>query len=647
MIRPRRRATLDAVTAPPALLPAGTVVGGDFVVEGPRGEGGMGAVFVAMQTSTGKRRALKLMHRELLRDPVFVKRFEQEAKVGARIASDHVVETVAAGVDAAVGLPYLVMELLEGEDLRTRIDRAGALPIADAAEILEQLAHGLGAAHAAGIVHRDLKPENVFLARARRAGASAVTVKLLDFGIARLAAEAATRSTRSTVGSPLWMAPEQTQPGAITPAADVWALGLLAYEMLTGRHFWRSANDGTATTAQLLREVVLDPIPTASARAAEQGALPRVPPGFDAWLARCLAREPASRFRDASVAWDALSTVLGPTDGRTHARQRVALGDTVDVASEPADPAATGDASRVVVPASAPPPTPAPSAPPFQAVSAPPFQAAPPYAPHGIPSETPVNVSHRTGNVSPLDPGLRGSRSGVAVGLGAFGGLAVAGLAIAFALSRRSPEPAVKAPAPADVPSARPAIVIPETSASGPSTAIASATAAPAATATAVPPTIATTATTARPSSAPSASASAKPPAPRTVGGGFADPVDRGGPVTWKVQGRPVRLLTRLVSNESNVVDPVVRKAVEWSSWQYLRCYERAFSASKDMPEGVVTVGFDILDQLPRHAAVASSTIGNDAFDKCVVNTLIGQTINAAGPDGRGHVVVAFKFLPN
>ena len=148
--------------------------------------------------------------------------------------------------------------------------------------------------------------------------------------------------------------------------------------------------------------------------------------------------------------------------------------------------------------------------------------------------------------------------------------------------------------------------------------------------------------------------ASTPPPPPiasapkKTALGGFTDPpTERGGAVTWKVQDRHVRLLTRLVSNESNVTDAVVRKAVEWNSWEYLRCYERALRSSKDMPEGTVSVGFDILDQLPRHAALVSSTIQSSTFNDCVVGTLIGQTINAAGPDGKGHVVYAFRFVPN
>jgi hypothetical protein len=100
------------------------------------------------------------------------------------------------------------------------------------------------------------------------------------------------------------------------------------------------------------------------------------------------------------------------------------------------------------------------------------------------------------------------------------------------------------------------------------------------------------------------------------------------------------------VSNESNVTDAVVKKAVDWNAWHYLRCYESAFKSSKDMPEGTVTVGFEIIDQLPRHGTLVSTTFESKTMADCVVSMLIGQTINAAGPDGAGKVVYAFKFMP-
>jgi len=116
--------------------------------------------------------------------------------------------------------------------------------------------------------------------------------------------------------------------------------------------------------------------------------------------------------------------------------------------------------------------------------------------------------------------------------------------------------------------------------------------------------------------------------------------------VTWKVGERRVRLFARLVQNESNVSPAVLRDAIEHSSWQYLRCYERAFAGLSDPPEGTVTVGYDILDQLPRHATLVSSTFQVKSFDDCVVGTLVGQTVNAAGPAGKGHAVHAFRFAP-
>lgn len=114
----------------------------------------------------------------------------------------------------------------------------------------------------------------------------------------------------------------------------------------------------------------------------------------------------------------------------------------------------------------------------------------------------------------------------------------------------------------------------------------------------------------------------------------------------WKVQGRQIRLFTKMVSNESNVADAVVKKAIEWSSWEYLRCYERVFGSAKDLVEGTVTVSFEILDQLPRFGKVDGTTFATGTMAECVKSTLIGQTINAAGPDGKGKVTHSFRFLP-
>jgi len=514
-------------------LEPGVVLGGDFVVVRPLGSGGMGAVYVAEQRSTGKLRALKVMHQSIAPDETLQRRFEQEARVSGRIDSAHVVDVVAAGVDAATGLPYLVMELLEGTDLRHHLDSHGVLDSAEVRWIFEQLCHGIAAAHAAGIVHRDLKPENVFLARESRAGSESRTVKVLDFGIAKLIAEAATHAT-AAVGSPLWMAPEQTTPGPVTPAADVWALGLIAYELLTGEHFWRAASQPTATPMHLLREIVLEPIPPASERG---GA--RLPAGFDAWFARCVARDPRERFQDAGALWRALVHVI-PATG-----------------AEPSAQAFAETAMAPHVPSS---------------IGSPPLAGQ---TPHAVVAPV-VPITLKPPPASPRS--FRTTRVAMAAGLG---GLLIAS-GVGLMAVRQSPE---------------------VTAGSG------------------------------------------------ALASGFGDPHDEAreeradGPVLTDVQGRHVRLLVRIEANKSNVADAVVRKALEWSSWEYLRCYERIFKPAKDLPRGVIEVGFDILDQLPQHATLVSSTFASPEMGECVRRTVSGKTINAARATGAGHVVYGFQFV--
>ncbi len=287
----------------------GDIIARDYRIIELLQQGGMGAVYVAQQLSTGTLRALKLMHPQLIQDPMQRKRFEQEARVGSRIPSDHIVQVLGAGVDEITGMPWLAMELLEGESLAALIRRRGHLPPGEVHEIFVQLCHALSAAHSAGVVHRDLKPENIFLARSRLVGAPS-TVKVLDFGIAKIVAELQTGETRGALGTPLWMAPEQTDGGnGIAPTTDVWALGLLAFRLLTGRCYWREGNR-QSTLMAILREIVMDPLPSASNRASEYGAEERIPPGFDGWFARCVAREKDARFMDARIALDRLSPLL-------------------------------------------------------------------------------------------------------------------------------------------------------------------------------------------------------------------------------------------------------------------------------------------------------------------------------------------------
>jgi tRNA A-37 threonylcarbamoyl transferase component Bud32 len=290
---------MEAGSSPVATtLQSGAVFAGDYEIVEPLRVGGMGSVYVALQRSTGKRRALKVMLPQLVADGELRRRFEQEARIASLVESDHVVEVVGAGIEERTGVPWLAMELLEGMDLEELVERRGPMALDEATRVLQQLCHAGAAAHAAGIVHRDLKPENVFLSRPRSAGGADI-VKVLDFGIAKIAVEAATKAT-AALGSPLWMAPEQTERGAVTPAADVWAIGLIGFFVLTGKVFWLSASSTTATLQQILREVLFEPIPLASERARELG-LGTLPDWFDAWFSRCVVRDPSRRWQDAGV----------------------------------------------------------------------------------------------------------------------------------------------------------------------------------------------------------------------------------------------------------------------------------------------------------------------------------------------------------
>ncbi len=298
------------VTPAVASIPAGTIIGGDFRISAPLSAGGMGAVYVAEQISTGKRRALKVMHPALVADPGLRERFVQEAKVGSLIASDHVVEVVGAGVDATLGVPWIAMELLDGRDLAHELPERGPMSVEEAVAVLRPLCHALSAAHAAGIVHRDVKPENVFLA-ATQSTSHPTVVKVLDFGIAKVAAQARQTAT-AAMGTPLWMAPEQTEISAkVSPATDVWALGLIGYWLLTGRPYWRAANAAEASMPALMREILFEPLDPPSARAGEIGFGARIPAGFDAWFARCTVRDPAARYATAGEAFAALLSLLG------------------------------------------------------------------------------------------------------------------------------------------------------------------------------------------------------------------------------------------------------------------------------------------------------------------------------------------------
>ncbi len=271
----------------------------------------MGAVYEAEQLSTRKHRALKVLTNRFGSDDKAQARFVREATVGAEIRSDHVVDVIGAGIDEATGLPWLAMELLDGMDLKRLTDARGSIEPAHVHAVFSQLGHGLAAAHAAGVVHRDLKPENVFVSRSRRADAPYL-VKILDFGISKITHEAVVSTDTATIGSPMWMAPEQINAEPVSGRTDVWALGLLAFWAVSGRVYWKAAYGERVTVQALFAEQLFADLVAPSVRAEAYGVAERIPAGFDDWFGQCVARDPSERFTDAGAAMVALGGVLEP-----------------------------------------------------------------------------------------------------------------------------------------------------------------------------------------------------------------------------------------------------------------------------------------------------------------------------------------------
>jgi serine/threonine protein kinase len=264
--------------------------------------GGMGAVYEVRHTATDKRWALKLMNPNLARDANARERFEREAKIDALIESAFVASVIDAGIDEATEAPYLVMEFLVGTDLGEQLLRTGPLSAAIVVTYLRHVARALDKAHAKNIVHRDLKPENLFLCQSDEDGER---VKVLDFGIAKLL-EAVGHSSTQSAGTPAYMAPEQWSRGReIGPWTDIWPLGLIAYELLVGKSYWRAE-----TTGELYGEILSQaPRDAPSVRAAEAGIL--LPKAFDAWFFRCVDNDPKRRFARAGEAIAELASAFG------------------------------------------------------------------------------------------------------------------------------------------------------------------------------------------------------------------------------------------------------------------------------------------------------------------------------------------------
>ncbi|APR85967.1 Putative serine/threonine-protein kinase pknH [Minicystis rosea] len=278
--------------------------------------GGMGAIYEVVHLETRRRRALKVMLPDIVGSGDMLDRFRLEATIAANIESEHIVETFDAGVDEDTGAPFLVMELLRGEDLRTTLRQRGTLAAAEVVALFAQVASALQRTHAAGVIHRDLKPDNLFLTR-RDDGSP--KIKILDFGIAKVLAEGNQAAARTRImGTPLYMSPEQVRgDGTVGPRADLYALGHIAFTLLVGSAYWADlARQGDVYA--LMLQVAGGGGPAASEMASRRGVA--LPLGFDAWFARCTAIDPHQRFETATALVGDLAAVLGvPAAGLSNA----------------------------------------------------------------------------------------------------------------------------------------------------------------------------------------------------------------------------------------------------------------------------------------------------------------------------------------
>lgn len=266
----------------------------------------MGEVFLVEHVHTGDRAALKVLHGAASTDPESIERFKREARAPARIQSENVVRVLDADSAPELnGAPFLVMELLNGNDLQKIVAGRGPFPPAEVARMLGQVARALDKAHAIGIVHRDLKPENLFLHQ-REDGST--VVKILDFGISKTMDDGAANGaqyqltrTGAVMGTPLYMAMEQAlgRRELIGAGTDIWALGLIAIFLLTGEPYWQGK-----TVPDILGKVLSYAMYPPSSR------WPELPPALDRWLLRSCARTPDQRYQSAGEQMAELTEIV-------------------------------------------------------------------------------------------------------------------------------------------------------------------------------------------------------------------------------------------------------------------------------------------------------------------------------------------------
>ncbi|MHA3021076.1 protein kinase domain-containing protein [Mycobacterium sp. BMJ-28] len=264
-----------------------------YRVDAPIASGGMSTVYRGLDVRLDRPVALKVMDSRYSGDQQFLTRFEREAKAVARLKDPALVAVYDQGGGGPGGQPsFLVMELIEGGTLRELLSERGPMPPHAVAAVLVPMCRGLAVAHAAGLVHRDIKPENVLISDDGE-------VKIADFGLVRAVAEAGITSTSVILGTAAYLSPEQVGTGEATPRSDVYAVGILAFELLTG-HAPFTGDTPLAVAYQRMDHDVPPP----------SSAIAGVPRQFDELVARACDRDPAARFADAGELADALADVI-------------------------------------------------------------------------------------------------------------------------------------------------------------------------------------------------------------------------------------------------------------------------------------------------------------------------------------------------
>jgi len=395
--------------APPPSIPftPGQVLGGKYRVLRVIGEGGMGVVAEAVHVELDERVALKFLRPEMLTAPDVVARFDREARSAVKLKSDHVARVTDVGKTDA-GVPYMVMEYLDGKDLGDTLSERGPLPITEAVEYIIQACEGIGEAHARGIVHRDVKPENLFLVQRDDGWRS---VKVLDFGISKAvlvgtsSVNVASSQTTSIMGSPYYMSPEQLRSTkSVDHRADVWSLGVVLFELLTGTMPFDETLEFTELVAMILES------PQRRLRAYR----PDAPPQLEAVVDRALEKDRARRFQSTAELAVALLP-FAPKRARAMAERATSISKA----------AGLSDPSFQIPPSDLPPPSAGAEAMiPIGTVGAP-----------RVPQMTPVSspstprISHSTpsigGSVETVAPPTSATWQRVAIGAGAVALLAL------------------------------------------------------------------------------------------------------------------------------------------------------------------------------------------------------------------------------